>query len=324
MKIDKKCIYSIIENKAIETKGVIERFNLGLTWSSCKVFFQGNENLGFAMSPQDKSRILQWPGTIAGQTVASVAHNLRSWNNFDVTMALSACNGAINSHHNLLLQEAELLPVEGNANVTVFNYFKPKLKNKKIVVVGRYPHLDSAMEGLDYTVLERQPQNGDLPDTAAEDLIPQADWVFITSSSLINKTFPRLSELAKNAVTVLMGPTTPWLAEFVAFDVDFLAGVKVTDGKMAEQIAMEGGGTRLFEGGVRYALANLSASRLKGLKKEIAKVAEARSVLKRDMDAWYQKGQAGRFSHFAELEAADLRLSQLDTAYKRLWDANRG
>ena len=127
------------------------------------------------------------------------------------------------------------------------------------MVVGRYPGLDTMLAGLDVTVLERDPGDGDLPDLAAEYILPHADWVFLTATSLMNKTFPRLAELSRGAVTVLMGPSTPWLQEWREFGVDILAGVQVNDEAKAWQIALEGGGTRLFDGGVRYAVADLRA-----------------------------------------------------------------
>jgi hypothetical protein len=56
-----------------------------------------------------------------------------------------------------------------------------------------------------------------------------------------------------------MGPGTPWLADFADFGIDYLAGVEVADGAQLRRTVAEGGGTRLFEGGVRYRLAALPA-----------------------------------------------------------------
>ena len=301
----------------------VERFQIGLTWSSCRISMGQQQSIGFAMSPWEKTRLLQWPGTVAGTPVTELASMIHSWNNFDVTLALATCNAVINSPDNQLMQSAQVIPTAGNANLSVFHYFRPKLQNQKIVLIGRYPHMDSVLQGLDYTVLERQPQDNDLPDSAAEVVLPKADWVFITATSLINKTFTRLSELSKNAVTVLMGPTTPWLEQFARYHVDFIAGVIPTDINKAEQIAMEGGGTRLFEGGVHYAVANIGQDRLQGLKTAISATVARRDQLKLEMEAWYQNGNATRFPKWRELDSIDSDLSILDTANKRLWDASQ-
>ena len=171
--------------------------------------------------------------------------------------------------------------------------------------------------------LERQPVANDLPDPAAEFVIPQADWVFITATSLINKTFPRLAALARDAVTVLMGPSTPWLPAFAEFGVDFVAGVLPVDIDRAAAIAGEGGGTRLFGEGVRYAVADIGAGTVATLKQRIAETAGRRDALKQAMATWYDAGHRGRFPALAELEAATAELADLDTRYKRQWDARQ-
>jgi len=102
------------------------------------------------------------------------------------------------------------------------------------------------------TVIERQPLEGDFPDPASEYLIPDADWVFLTGTSIVNKTFPRLVELAQNSQLVLMGPTVPWLSEFAEMGVNYLAGVTVTNREKLRQTVAEGGGVRIFETGVQY------------------------------------------------------------------------
>lgn len=275
------------------------------------------------MTPQNYQRTLNWPGTIRGQNVCDITSLIESWNPFDTVLAMSAANAVINSCDNTLLECAETIPSSSNANLSVFYHFKPYLKNQKVVVVGRYPNLNDALEGIDYQVIEKSPVADDLPDTAAEYVIPQADWVFITSTSIMNKTFSRLCELATNAVTVLMGPTTPWLGQFSRFNVDFIAGVQVEDADLAECIAAEGGGTRLFEGGVRYALANISSKRLQHLKQNIAKTYQLRNDLKDTLDTCLREKNGQHTPILKKLDEVDANLSTLDTAYKRLWDANQ-
>lgn len=69
------------------------------------------------------------------------------------------------------------------------------------------------------------------------------------------------------------------------------------------------------------ALVNASAPRLNYLKQQIAHTYAKRAELKAEMEAWYQAGKGFRFPRRFELESIDRNLSQLDTAYKRLWDA---
>ena len=46
--------------------------------------------------------------------------------------------------------------------------------------------------------------------------------------------------------------------KLAAFGIDYLAGVQVTDPGQLRRTVAEGGGTRLFEGGVQYRLASLT------------------------------------------------------------------
>jgi hypothetical protein len=169
--------------------------------------------------------------------------------------------------------------------------------------------------------LYRQPAPGDLPDTACEYLLPEAEWVFITASSIPNKTFPRLAELSRNAVSVLMGPTTPWLPDLYHFGIDYLAGVEIADNETLRQTVAEGGGVRIFDAGIRYRIAALTPSAAQEwARQHIARTVQEKERLKRDMAAWYDAGNSRRFPEYDRLEAANTRLSRLDTCFKRLWD----
>ncbi|OSM06194.1 hypothetical protein MAIT1_01171 [Magnetofaba australis IT-1] len=238
-------------------------------------------------------------------------------------VGMAACNCALNVNNPL---SAEAVPLtEGpSANLLVFEHFQSRLRGKRVAVVGRYPGLDRyAAEG-QWHVLERQPGPGDLPDTAAEYLLPQVDWAFITASALVNKSLPRLLELARDAVTVLMGPTTPWLPQWRDYGVDFLAGVRIANRDGVHQAACEGGGVRLFECGAEYALQDIGADNMTNVKAQIAQTFAQRDGLKSEMEAWYAQHGAKPFVKKGELQALDAHLSRLDTCYKRQWDARNG
>jgi uncharacterized protein (DUF4213/DUF364 family) len=300
--------------------GRIDAMCLGLTWTSCQI----GSSIGFAQSPGLATRTLDFPGSVAGSAARDIAAWLRDWDPYRATVGLAAVNALINDAGNALMQEALPLHSPGPANLAVFAHFRPYLAGRKVVVVGRYPGLDSVLDGIDVQVLERQPGPGDLPDPAAEYVIPEADWVFLTGTSLINKTFHRLAALARDAVTVLMGPSVPWLPLFADYGVDYLAGVVPVDVERAARIAAEGGGTRLFGDGVVYAVTDIGQPNLARLRQEIADTASARDTLKRAMEGWYGSGRSGRFPRIAEMDEVTARLSRLDTCFKRQWDARNG
>jgi uncharacterized protein (DUF4213/DUF364 family) len=79
-------------------------------------------------------------------------------------------------------------------------------------------------------VLERKPQDGDLPAEKAEEIIPQADVLALTSMTLVNKTFQGLLELARPGVPVIaIGPGTPLSPILFDHGVTVLAGAVVKD-----------------------------------------------------------------------------------------------
>jgi hypothetical protein len=206
----------------------------------------------------------------------------------------------------------------------VFDYFLPRLKNKKVVVVGRYPGLEQLQAMADLTVLERAPVAGDYPDPACEYLLPEADWVFLTGNSIANKTFPRLAELSRDAVTVLMGPSVPWLKEWQEYGIDFLAGIRVVDSNLLQATVSEGGGVRIFDRAVQYCVLDLSCDDIQNLKTNIADLVAQREHLKTEMDAWYAQttgNKRSRFPKWALLEQTDRQLSLLDLRFKRQWGA---
>jgi uncharacterized protein (DUF4213/DUF364 family) len=78
-------------------------------------------------------------------------------------------------------------------------------------------------------ILERVPEEGDLPDTAAEYVLPEAEVIFVTGTSIINKTFPRLMELGRQAEIHLVGPSVPLRLEWLGRGLASLSGVLIAD-----------------------------------------------------------------------------------------------
>lgn len=245
-----KEIYDLLLDYGNTTTPVKEIL-IGLTWTFCET-----ESIGLCMSPGTATRTLPWSGTLVGKPVGELAPWLRSWNSFEATVAMAAINAEINSRSPLPTQ-AEALSPYGPGNLAVFEYFLPMIRRKRVAIIGRYPRLSRYESEMEMTVIERQPEAGDFPDPASEYLLPEAEWVFLTATSIANKTFPRLVELAKDSQLVLMGPTMPWLAELKEFGIDYLAGVTVSNPQALRQTVAEGGGVRIFETGVQYQVLKL-------------------------------------------------------------------
>lgn len=294
---------------------------IGLVWTLCRA--EGSDSVGLCMSPGVPTRTLNWAGSLSGKRLSALACGLKSWDSYQACIAMAAINCSINARTFPVSTPLEAKP--GHENLAVFDHFLPRLQGKKVVVVGRYPGLEIYREQLDLTVLELNPGPEDLPAAASEFILPQADWVFLTGSSIPNKTFPRLAELAVDAVTVLMGPTVPWLPQLHEFGIDYLAGVEITDAERICDTAAQGGGVRIFGNGLRYRVAELSEQNcLSWLKTHIAECYAEKNRLTTEMERWYADGKTARFPDWPVLNGVNARLSHMDSGYKALWDRNSG
>ncbi len=308
-------IYELLLDYA-RTQTLVTEINIGLVWTVCKA-----QQLGLAMSPGIATRTLPWSGTLAGKTLAELAAWITDWEPYKACVGMAAINCSLNRYE--LPSGVTLMPAPDRANLAVFDYFLPRLLGKKVVVVGRYPGIEQLSGQINLSIIERQPMLDDYPDPACEFLLPDADWVFLTASSITNKTFPRLAELAQHATTVLMGPTVPWLPQLHEFAIDYLAGVEIIEPIKLCQTVAEGGGVRIFDNAVRYRVVDITpVNSMEWLKGQIAQDYATRQELSRAMETWYGSGRKDRFPDFDQLNHVTTKLSRMDSSYKRLWDTH--
>jgi uncharacterized protein (DUF4213/DUF364 family) len=108
-------------------------------------------------------------------------------------------------------------------------------------------------------VLERNPDLRDddmLPDTAAEEVIPESDVVLITGTSIVNGTVDRLLELSRNSKEVALVGATAGVPPTVLFEhgATAVATIKVKDPERVMRIIAEGGGTPSFADVVEFVI----------------------------------------------------------------------
>lgn len=101
----------------------------------------------------------------------------------------------------------------------------------QVAMIGHFPfseHLKPRVKKL--WVLELNPQQGDLPASAAPEVIPQADILAITATTLINHTFDGILRLRKpGARVLLLGPSTPLTPILGEVGVNVLSGSMIDD-----------------------------------------------------------------------------------------------
>lgn len=256
--ITPQAIYSLLAEKG-RSDGVAEQILLGINWTiaQCRLN-NGGLSTGLCFSPISIPRNLPWSGSLSGQPTRELTRWISSEDPCEMAIALGVTNAVINRPDNPLLRDAEPLHSETHPHLAVFDHFAPQLAGANVAIIGRYPQLENYRKQFEFVCIERRPGPGDLPESAATWALPRADWVFITASSIANRSLPQLLELSRNARVVLMGPSMPWLPEWVEFGVDYLAGVEVTRHDSLRCIVGEAGGTRIFGNAVNYRLLSLS------------------------------------------------------------------
>jgi uncharacterized protein (DUF4213/DUF364 family) len=147
---------------------------------------------------------------------------------------------------NSMLDVDESLAVESNASEALMS----RGRGKNIVLVGHFPFIQQLREAArQLWVIEQNPVEDEYPAEAAVDLLPQAEVVAITSSSLINHTLDRLLSLCTSKQTVmLLGPSTPLSPVLFNYGVDIMSGARVVDETAVMRTVGQGASFRQVEG----------------------------------------------------------------------------
>lgn len=108
-------------------------------------------------------------------------------------------------------------------------------QGKNVAVIGHFPFVEAARAAYaNYWVLEKHPQPGDYPADQADILLPQADLVAVTATTLLNGSLAGiLNRCRPEAVIILLGPTTPFAPRLFACGIDILAGCHCQDAAAA-------------------------------------------------------------------------------------------
>jgi uncharacterized protein (DUF4213/DUF364 family) len=165
-----------------------------------------------------------WPpvvraGRLTERSGRELADMLRSERILEASIGMAATNA--------LLEVDETGLAEVNAEKIVME----KGAGRGVAIVGHFPFIDRVREvAARCWVLERHPGPGDLPADRAPEVLPQADVVALTGTSLVNHTFDDLIGLCRpDAFVLLLGPSTPLSPVLFEAGVNALSGTRVHD-----------------------------------------------------------------------------------------------
>lgn len=159
----------------------------------------------------------------AGDLLDRCALELTEWLRSPETLRASIGLAAYNAL--LDIDEAACVPL--NASQVILE----RGAGRRVAIVGHFPFVDDVRQAArSCWVLELHPRPGDVPADRADELLPQADVVALTSTSLINHTFDDLIELCRpDSLVILLGPSTPLSRVLFDAGVDVLSGTQVKD-----------------------------------------------------------------------------------------------
>lgn len=220
----------------------IKRALTGLYW-----FLVHSEGVGIAMTPPEGNSNLFLPGRISGKPVREVAQLIKSWDFYEGALGLATINSVLNTPERV--RKTFGVEMENQPKVSVFEHLKEEITGKKVAVIGHFRDLEPLASICQLSILERRPLFGDYPDPACEYILPEQEYVFITATTLINKTLPRLLELSKNAYVVLVGPSTPLTPILFNYGIDMLAGTLVLEPSQVWSLIEEGDRHEFFQKG---------------------------------------------------------------------------
>lgn len=174
-------------------------------------------------------------GRLRGKPALELAEYAKSDNLLEASIGMATINSLIDIDETKCLAE------------NAFDVLAQKGRGKNIAVVGHFPWTPMLKDiAKKLWVIEQRPSGEDLPAEAAEDILPQADVVGLTGTSLINHTFPSLMKLCQGKFVVMVGPTSPLSPVLFDYGIDAISGVKViqpermlaciTEGAMFKQI----------------------------------------------------------------------------------------
>lgn len=223
---------------------------IGLSWTAVVVELAGRRRCGLAATLRGQRGHGSATIPDAGHLVGVSARELASWARSDSGSLTQASVGFATL--NALLAAAA--PDQPWAELNAAEVIAERGAGRRVALVGHFPFVEELRERVGALwVLELEPRPGDLPASAAAEVLPRADIVAITSTTLINGTFTGLMALRNPAaLTMLLGPSTPLSPILFDYGIDILSGALVEDIDATLHAVSQGAGFRqVHRAGVR-------------------------------------------------------------------------
>jgi uncharacterized protein (DUF4213/DUF364 family)/nucleoside-triphosphatase THEP1 len=206
----------------------VRRVVVGAQW----IMVETDDAVGLAARPSSvPDAQLPPPDAWQGKSLSALAEQAAcAWNPFGAALGIAA----LNAHYNHA----------GLTGDTVNGLDLFAGVEGRLVVIGGFPQIARRLPKAQ--VVEIKPGPGEYPEVAGEWLLPGAEAVAITSSTLANRTLPRLLAAAGGARVAVIGPGTPLTPRLFSYGVETLAGFVVENREAVARTILEGGSSQAF------------------------------------------------------------------------------
>ena len=215
----------------VPAEAIARRVVIGFNWT----LVEGPDGVGLAQTPRREAHGCQptpAPGDLTGRPLRDLAAGLTGADPVLRAVGAAAVNATVNRR-----------TVAGEAANGLDLFVAAATQAERPVSVGAFPGMTDRIPRL--RVIERAPGPGRLPEDAAAAVLPGADAVLLTASTLANGTLPGLlARLRPGAEVIMVGPGTPLTPALFDHGVTALAGLVVEDADGLARTVQEGGGAR--------------------------------------------------------------------------------
>ena len=231
---------------SIRADSPIQQILVGAHWTAV-VLATDPPRCGLASTMQGAEHHGGFPvreaGRLQERSGCELAQLLRSDSTMEAGLGMAAFNA--------LLDVDETALLEANAEQIILE----KGTGGNIAVIGHFPFIERVRAAAaECWVLELHPRPGDLPASRAQDVLPRADVVALTGTSLLNHTFDELISLCRpETYVLLLGPSAPLTPLLFEAGVDAISGTKVVEPERVLHTVSQGATFRQIKraGGLR-------------------------------------------------------------------------
>ncbi len=179
-----------------------------------------------------------------GASLRDAATLVKSWDFRLASLGVAAINSHFNSEQQIASIEARSAISVDRDGDSIFELAAKTVQGKKVAMIGHFSKGVALLrEQCELTVIERDPEDCDLPDTSCEYVLPNSDVVLITGMTVANKTLPRLLQLSSGSEVYLVGPSVPLVPDLFRGSVRHIGGSFVKDGELASVLTFNGAST---------------------------------------------------------------------------------